>query len=108
MTLRPGFLLATTNRFRFHDVVPGAALCMYKPHEYLQRTCVRLVPEECSLAPHVHHTYMLQLFEMMRQRRIRNLELAADIANDQAVRMSREQQSHDSQPRLRTHRCKHV
>src|SRR5204863_9974720 len=55
-----------------------------------------------------NQSFILQLVQMMRQRRIRNVELNADIADDQALGMRGEQKLHDAQPGLGSHRRKHV
>src|ERR1700680_590756 len=45
---------------------------------------------------------------MMRERRIRNLELFLKFTNHQPLRMRRQQQLHNPETRLRPHRRKHI
>src|SRR5690349_4814991 len=44
----------------------------------------------------------------MRESGIGNLQFSLDVPDDQSLRMRRQEQLHDPQPRLRAHRREHI
>src|SRR5216683_2710599 len=94
--------------FRLQRLVPRAAFRVQELQKFLQRFRVRRVAQERTLSLHVHEPFILQLVEMMRQRRIGNLQFPLDVPNHQSLGMRRQQQLHDPEPRLRPHRREHI
>ena len=69
---------------------------------------VRAVPDERLLALGRDELVVLELVEMMGQRRARDAGLGLDLADHQAVGMGGEQEPHDAEPRLGAEGGEHV
>ena len=107
-TLRSPQLTGAGDRLGADRLVAGAALGEQEGDDLLQRRGVGGVAKERALAPHANEVFVLQLVEMMRQRRGRDAEFGADLADDQPFGMGLQQQPHDPQARLGAERAKHV
>ena len=94
--------------FGLDRLVARAALGKQKADDLLKRLGVRGVAKERALATHGDQPFVLQLVEVMRERRWRDAQLGADLADDEAFRMGRQQKPHDAQPRLGPERGEHV
>jgi hypothetical protein len=64
--------------------------------------------QESALAPHVHEIFRLEFVQMVRQGGIWNIQLLLNLSDDETVRMGRQQQLHDPQTWLRSHRGEHI
>src|SRR5262249_10849837 len=73
-----------------------------------QRPSIGGVPEESAVPAHLHEVLVFKLFQVMRESRIRNADLALNFTDHKAVRMSGQEQPYNSEPGLRSHRRKHV
>src|SRR5215471_15467396 len=69
---------------------------------------MRRVSQERALAPHTHEPLGPKFFEMMRERRSRDVELRLDLARDHALRVSGQEQAKDLQPYLGAEGGEHV
>jgi len=85
-----------------------AAFREQKPQQVLQCFGISRVPQKLLVAADLDQPLVLQLLQMMGEGGRRDLEIALNIAHDEALRMGRQQQLHDAQSRLRTHRGEHV
>src|SRR6266852_3062464 len=94
--------------FRLQRLVPRAALRIKKLQQFLERFGICRVPQKCALPLHAHQIFIPQLVQVMRQRRIGNLEFPLNVSNHQPLRMRRQKQLHDPQPGFRPHRREHV
>ena len=79
---------------------PRATLLVQERLQFLQQLVIRRVPEKCSLPAHLDQVQILQFFEMMGKRRVRNAQFRRDVAHDHSLRMPGEQQPDHAQPRL--------
>src|ERR1700751_4624639 len=89
-------------------LVAGAALREQESNDVLQGLGVGRVAKEGAFAAHGDEAFVLQLVEMMRERRRRDAKLRADLADDQPFRMRGQQQPHDPEPRFGAQGRKHV
>ena len=71
----------------FDCLVSGAAFGVEELQQFLQCFGVGRVAQEGALAAHVHQLLVLQFFQVVGKRGVRNVELGLDIAHDQAVGM---------------------
>ena len=93
---------------RLDGFVPGAALGVEKPEQFLERLGVGAVADERLFALGGDQLVVLQLLEVMRQRRAGDAGLGLDFADDHAVGVGGEQQADDPQARLGAERGEHV
>src|SRR5260370_1303176 len=94
------------HRLRRHCTAPGAAFLIQKIQYFPQRVCVRRVPQERPLAPHLHQPHLLQLFQMVRECRSRYTHLFLHLSHNHPPWMRRQQQPQNLQTRLCSHRRK--
>src|SRR5258707_1134843 len=94
------------HRLRRHCTAPGAAFLIQKIQYFPQRVCIRGVPQERPLAPHLHQPHLLQLFQMVRECRSRYAHLFLHLSHHHPLRMRRQQQPQNLQARLRAQRRK--
>src|SRR4051812_25917805 len=93
---------------RFDGLIAGTALGVEEAEQFAQPIGVSAVAQERTFASDLDQALMLQLLQMMRERGVRYLEFSADFTDYQAVRVGGEQQAHDAESRLRSHRGQHV
>src|SRR5208282_2256836 len=79
--LAHGSLLTAGYRFGFDRLVARAAFGEEEGQDVLQRMGVRGVTQEGAFAAHLHQVLVLELFEMMGERRGRDAKLRADLAH---------------------------
>src|SRR5579864_2789139 len=94
--------------FRVDRAASRAALGVQKSQQLSKRLGSRGVAEERPFPPHGHQSLVPELFEMVRQRGRRNVELGLDLAGHETVRMRREEKPQNAEPRLRPDRGEHV
>src|SRR5690242_19897858 len=93
MSLINAPLLAQLNDgFRLHGPAACAALRIQKAQQFLEGIGIGRVPEKSAFAPHVHQIFALQLFQVVRQRGIRDTQLVLNFADNEPLRMSLQQQ----------------
>ena len=97
-----------SNGFRPDRLVSCAAFREQESQDVLQGLCVRGVAQERALPPDSHEAFVLQLVEVVRQRRRRNGEFRADLANHQPFGMCGQQQPDDAQPRFGAECSQHI
>jgi hypothetical protein len=104
------FLLwaGASDGFGADRLVACAALGKQKPDKVLKCFGIRGMAKERALASNRHKAFVLQLVEMMRKRGRRDAQLRADLADDEALRVGREQKPDDAQPGLSPKGGKHV
>ena len=66
------------------------------------------VSKKSAFAAHFNQPFVPELFEMVRKRRIRDIQSFLDLSNNQALRVCREEYLHDPQSGLCTHCGEHV
>src|ERR1700722_241498 len=98
----------TSDGFGADRLVACAALGKQKPDKFLKCFGIRGMAKKRTLATNRHEAFVLQLVEVMRKCRRRDAQLGADLADDEAFRMSREQNADDAQPRFGAERREHV
>jgi hypothetical protein len=102
-------LLADLNDlFRPDRVIARATLGVQKLQQFLKRFRIGGAAQESAFAPHMYEVFRLELVKMMRQSGIRDIQLFLNLADDEAIRVSRQQQLHDSQTGFRSHCGEHV
>jgi len=65
--------------------VPSAALGVEKPEQFLQGVSICPIANECLFPLCCHDVVVLQLLEMMGERRAANTDLCLDFVDDHAV-----------------------
>jgi len=60
--------------------------------------------EECTFAPNKYEVFGFELFKMMRQCGVGNIQFLLNFAADKTVGMGGKQQLHDAKARFRPHR----
>src|SRR5262249_27554081 len=96
------------NFVALHCLAARATRRVKESKDCLQGRGIRRVPQKCALALSPHEALILQFFEMMGERRIRNFKFVLDFVHDEAFRMSREEKLHDAQPRFGSEGREHV
>ena len=66
------------------------------------------VPEKRAFAAYLDKIFVLELFQMMRERGVGNAQFALNLADHQAVGMRGKEQLHDAEPRLGSHGGEHI
>src|SRR5438067_4874772 len=66
-------------------LVARAAFRIKEAQQLLQSFRIGGIPEVGAFAVHAHQVFVLELFEMVRKRRGRNVELRSDISGNQAL-----------------------
>ena len=83
-------LFAAKNLVGFDCLIACAALGVQEAEEFLQGFGIRGIPEKSSFPSDPNQIFVPQLVQMMRQCGARDAQLASDIADHQAIRMSRQ------------------
>src|SRR6185436_10333598 len=91
------------NFFWLECLVSGTAFRIEEPKKLLKRVGICRVPKESTLALHLDESLVPQLVQVMGKSRIGNSKLFLNLSNDEAVRMRRQQELHDAEPRLHAH-----
>src|SRR6267143_3807176 len=78
------------DRFRFKCLVARTALGIQEPQQLLERFGVSGVAQKSTLPLDLHQALGLQLLQMVIHGRIRDVELALNVSDDQPFRMRRE------------------
>jgi len=93
---------------RLDGFISGATLGVEEPEQFLQNGRVGGVAEKRALPLYFNQFFVLELFQVVRQRGRRNLEFALDLTDNHSVGMRGKQRPQDPQPRLGTEGGEHV
>src|SRR3984957_20708111 len=97
-------LLTAQDLLGFDGLVAGATFRIEEAQQVLQSIRVGRVPQERALTAHADQVLVLKFFQMMGERAGWDVELAADLTDNQAFGVRAQQQAQDPQSRLRTDR----
>src|SRR5229473_385023 len=86
---RPALPTSLRDIFGLQRFVPRATLRIEKLQQFLERFRICRVTQKRALALHVHELFILELVQMMGERRIWNFHFSLDVTNHQPLRMRR-------------------
>ena len=93
---------------RIDGAVPGAAFLVKKTKQFLQNFSVGRVTEAGMLPLDPGQAYILEFFEVVRERGTWNSKLRLDISDDHSFGVCRQEKPHDPEPWLRSHGGQHL
>src|SRR5207302_9585328 len=83
------------NVLRLNRFVPRAAVDIQEPQQLLKGLAVCGVMQERALTTHINQTFVSELVQMVRERRIRYVQFFLDLPYHQALGMRGQQQLHN-------------
>jgi hypothetical protein len=106
--MRPFLFTELGDLRRFDGFVPGTTFGVKEPQQFLENGGVGSVAEERAFTPYADEFFVLELFQVMRQRGRRNFEFVLDLTDDHSVWMRGKQSPQDPQARLGAECGEHV
>jgi Haem-binding domain len=89
-------------------LISRTAFGVKEGQQFLQRLRVGRIPKKLTVSPYRHQAFVLQLFQVVRQRGGGHAQFFLNVAYYQSAGMGSQQQTHDFQSRLMAQRRKTI